>query len=91
MLQTITITVNGKVQGVFYRQSTKDIAIQIGVTGHVKNLADGAVEITATGTKEQLDQLLTWCRQGPPRALVSSIDVRESPLQLFDHFSIVRF
>ena len=67
MLQTISITVSGKVQGVFYRQSTKEMATSLGITGQVKNLSDGSVYIIATGTKEQLDKLVDWCRQGPRR------------------------
>ena len=62
MLQTISITVSGKVQGVFYRQSAKEIAKEIGITGEVKNVANGSVYILATGTKVQLDNLVAWCR-----------------------------
>ena len=81
---TITITVSGKVQGVYFRQSTKEIAISIGITGEIRNLANGNVYIVATGTKEQLDKLITWCRQGPPKASVTGIDIQESPLLQFD-------
>jgi len=90
-MQTITITVSGKVQGVFFRQSTKEIAISIGLTGEVRNLSTGNVYIIATGTKEQLDKLADWCRQGPPKARVANIEIQESPLLIFDGFSIKRF
>ena len=89
-MHTIAITVSGKVQGVFYRQSAKEIAQEIGITGEVKNLADGSVYILATGTKEQLDKLLAWCRHGPPKAIVLTIDTKELSFQQFDGFSIVR-
>ena len=91
MLQTISITVSGKVQGVFYRQSTKEMATSLGITGQVKNLSDGSVYIIATGTKEQLDKLVDWCRQGPPKAKVTSILVQELPFQHFGNFSIEHF
>jgi len=90
-MQTITITVSGKVQGVFFRQSTKEIAISIGLTGEVRNLSTSDVYIIATGTKEQLDKLADWCRQGPPKARVANIEIQESPLLIFDGFSIKRF
>lgn len=91
MQQTILILVSGKVQRVFYRQSTQDMARQIGVCGQVKNLADGRVEITATGTREQLDQLVDWCKRGPVKAQVSGLEIVPAPLQLFEHFTIARF
>ena len=91
MQQTISIIVSGKVQGVFYRQSSREKAIKAGITGEVKNMPDGRVSITATGTKEQLDELIQWCRKGPPKSVVTGVEVKELSLQLFDHFSIHRF
>jgi acylphosphatase len=90
MLQTISIVVSGRVQGVFYRQSTKEKAMDLGITGTVENLPDGNVYIRATGTSEQLDLLVNWCWQGPPRAKVSSVDVNIWPYQSFDSFRIVK-
>jgi acylphosphatase len=60
MLQTISIIVKGKVQGVYYRQTTQEKAAALGITGMVRNLPDRNVQITATGTKEQLEKLVTW-------------------------------
>ena len=91
MLQTVCIVVKGKVQGVFFRHSTREAAQQLNIAGKVKNLADGNVEIIATGTKEQLKQLISWCRQGPSKAIVTDISIEELPLQEFSHFTIVRF
>jgi acylphosphatase len=87
---TFSITVSGKVQGVYFRQSTKEMAIAFGLTGLVKNLADGSVYIIATGTKEQLEKLVAWCKQGPAKASVTDIEVIEISIQHFDGFSIVR-
>ena len=58
MEQTISITVSGKVQGVFFRQSTKENALKLGITGEVRNTEDGKVFITATGSKDQLDKYI---------------------------------
>ena len=91
MQQTISITVSGRVQGVFYRQSTRAKASELGITGYVKNMPDDTVHILATGTKEQLDEFTTWCKQGPPKARVSNIDVKELSLQQFSNFRIERF
>jgi acylphosphatase len=90
MLQTISITVTGKVQGVFYRQSTRENAVAAGITGTVSNLPDGSVHIMATGTKDQLDKLLQWCRQGPAKATVTGVEAKDEPLQEFRDFRIVR-
>ncbi len=87
---TISITITGKVQGVYYRQSTREKALELGITGEVKNLRDGTVFILATGTKEQLDELTAWCKTGPSRAVVSDITITELPFQEFIHFLIVR-
>ena len=91
MLQTISITVSGKVQGVFYRQSTKEKALELGLTGEVRNLSNGNVQIIATGTSEQLNALAAWCKKGPPRAVVTGVEVAELDVISFDRFSIVRF
>jgi len=91
MLQTISITVSGKVQGVFYRQSTKEKALVLGIKGKVMNLENGDVQIIATGTEEQLNLLIDWCKRGPSKAVVTGIDVKELSFQDFDHFTIERF
>ena len=89
-MPTISITVSGKVQGVYYRQSTKGMAVALDITGKVKNLPDGSVYIIATGTSEQLDKLAIWCKQGPARASVTDLIILELPLQSFSKFSIER-
>lgn len=91
MHKTISIIVSGRVQGVFYRQSTKEKASSLQVTGIVKNLQDGCVQIIATGTPEALDSLVAWCKTGPPKANVTDVQVSELPLQTFPAFRIERF
>jgi acylphosphatase len=89
-LSTISIIVKGKVQGVFYRQTAKETAKKLGVTGWVRNNDDGNVEIIATGNEQQLDRYLEWCSQGPPRAEVSSVETSTVSLQHFTDFIIDR-
>jgi len=90
MLQTISITVEGLVQGVFYRQSTKAKAIDSGITGEIKNKPDGSVHIIATGTEAQLGQLIKWCNKGPEMAIVTNVKVEKISLQAFKSFSIIK-
>ena len=90
MLQTFSIAVSGKVQGVFYRQSTQEKAQELGITGMVKNLPDGNVHIMATGTTDQLNKLVEWCKQGPPHAVVTSVQMEELTLRQFNEFTIER-
>lgn len=90
MQKTISIEVGGKVQGVYYRQSTLQYAIENSLTGTVKNQPNGAVLIVATGTEQQLKGFVEWCKKGPPRAVVSNITVKEEPFKFFINFSVLR-
>jgi acylphosphatase len=85
------IKITGRVQGVFFRQSAREKAFNLGIMGTVRNCEDDSVEIIATGTKEQLDKLIQWCRVGPPRAEVTDVTSQELSLQEFRNFSIVRY
>ena len=90
-MQTLSIIVTGKVQGVWFRQSTKERALELDIIGEVSNQPDGTVKIIATGTKEQLSLFTEWCNQGPPRAKVINLDVKELPVQSFKSFTIERY
>lgn len=81
--------IHGRVQGVFYRQSTMEAARRLGLTGWVRNLADGSVEAVVEGPAETVRDLFAWCRQGPPAADVTSVDVDWTDATgEFPHFSI---
>jgi acylphosphatase len=69
------LRIHGRVQGVFFRQSTLEAATRLGLAGWVKNLPDGSVAVVAEGPNEAVRDLLDWCRQGPPAAEVKTIDV----------------
>ena len=90
MQKTIAITVTGKVQGVFFRQSTREKAVALGITGTAANRPNGSVYIVATGTTEQLAALTAWSKVGPPKAAVISIEIVDLPLQAFADFKIIR-
>ncbi len=70
--------IKGLVQGVLFRREITNMARRTGVTGWVRNLQDGRVEAVAEGDKEMLDELVRFCRVGPPRAKVSGLDVEWS-------------
>ena len=89
-MKTIRLTIKGKVQGVFYRATAKDIADQFGIKGWVRNLPNNNVEITATAAEELLQEFIAWCKQGPPRAKVDGVIVEELNLEEFNGFRIIR-
>ncbi|MBZ9578564.1 acylphosphatase [Patescibacteria group bacterium] len=69
------IFVSGRVQGVFFRENTREKAEELGVFGWVKNLADGRVEAVFEGEKEKVESLIEWAKKGPEIARVNDIDV----------------
>ena len=90
ILESISIIVEGIVQGVYFRQSTKAKAIELGITGEVKNNPDGTVHITATGAASKLNELVEWCWKGPDSAIVKNVKVEKIPLAPFTGFNIIR-
>ena len=66
-------TVRGRVQGVFFRESTRRVAEELGITGHAINLQNGDVEVLACGDAEALDKLAEWLRHGPTMAVVKDL------------------
>jgi acylphosphatase len=72
--------VSGRVQGVFYRASTRQKATELGCSGYARNLPDGRVEVLAVGETQAVHSLLEWLWQGPPAAEVTAVDVQELSL-----------
>jgi acylphosphatase len=70
----VKLLISGRVQGVWYRGSTLEAAEAIGVTGWVRNLRDGRVEVFAEGPKSKVEELIAWCRHGPPFARVTEVE-----------------
>ncbi len=84
------LKVTGTVQGVFYRATAYEVAVNLGVTGWVMNLSDGSVLIEAEGTDEQLNKLVEWSKRGPQFATVTDVEIIDGELKGFIDFQIRR-
>lgn len=82
--------VSGRVQGVFFRATTQETARRLGLTGWVRNVTDGRVELIACGEAEPLAALERWLWQGPPHARVESVTASDVPAQEFADFLVAR-
>lgn len=72
--------VSGRVQGVYYRASTRQKAVDLGLSGYACNLPDGRVEVLAVGESEAVQSLIRWLAVGPPAAQVTTVDVEDVAL-----------
>ena len=77
MMIRTAVVVNGRVQGVAFRHYTCQRALELGVTGWVRNLPDGSVEGLFEGDETSVKALVDWCRSGPPAARVDRLDQRD--------------
>jgi acylphosphatase len=68
------VYVSGRVQGVFFRASTREAAIRFDLKGWVRNLRDGRVEAVFEGTEDDAKRMLAWCQHGPPGALINRVE-----------------
>ena len=73
------VRVSGRVQGVFFRDSTREKAQDLGLSGYVKNNPDGDVETIFEGPKDAVEEMILWCWQGPPHASVENVDADYEP------------
>ena len=89
-MKTVRLTIKGKVQGVFYRATAKDVADELGIKGWVKNLPDKNVEIRATASEELLQRFIDWCKEGSPKAKVDEVIVEDLSPEEFNAFKIIR-
>ena len=70
------VKIHGKVQGVWFRASTKQKAEQLGLTGWVRNTENGCVEAVFEGEEKQIKQILNWCHMGPPLSKVEKVETK---------------
>jgi acylphosphatase len=77
----VRLLISGQVQGVFFRACTRDTAVREGVTGWVRNLADGRVEALLEGSVERVDRVIAWCQQGSRGSRVDQVDMQYQPYQ----------
>ena len=85
MLTRVRLLVSGRVQGVYFRAFTRKKALQLGVNGYTRNLADGQVEIIAEAEEDILEKFVQWCHKGPITARVDQVIV--APLESNEIFS----
>lgn len=89
-IRRVRIFVTGNVQGVFFRQTLKVMAIKNGILGWVKNLKDGRVEAVLEGDEQCLDRLIEWAHAGPANARVDDVEIRnEEALGEFETFIVL--
>jgi acylphosphatase len=77
----VRIVIGGRVQGVFFRRAAAEQARILGITGWVRNLADGSVELVGEGKRRNLELLLAWTHKGPPHARVDAVQAQWEPCQ----------
>ncbi len=75
MLNRVRVLVSGRVQGVYFRAFTRKKAVQLGINGYARNLADGQVEIVAEADEAILEKFISWCHKGPITARVDQVIV----------------
>jgi acylphosphatase len=85
------IFVSGHVQGVFFRDSTRKIATELNLTGCVRNLRDGRVEVQVVGEEPVVQSLINWLKNGPKLSKVSTIEITECPVDYLQNLQIGRF
>jgi acylphosphatase len=73
------LRVTGRVQGVWFRESCRQVAARLGLAGVVRNRADGSVDVVAEGRPTEVEALVAWCREGPPGAEVTGVEVAHEP------------
>jgi acylphosphatase len=89
-MRTIHLRISGKVQGVFFRASAKEIADKLKIAGWVKNTLEGDVEIVAEGSSENIEKFIQWCKKGPPKSIVSHLHFTETEPADLKNFSILK-
>ncbi|HCL30203.1 MAG TPA: acylphosphatase [Candidatus Latescibacteria bacterium] len=91
LVERIHARVEGRVQGVGFRWFTADLALRLGLTGFVRNLADGAVEAVAEGPSADLERWIEQIRRGPPmsRVLSCTVNMTTEPTGEYERFDIV--
>ncbi len=89
MKERVILIIHGRVQGVFFRDSTRRRAKKLGLIGWVSNQEDGTVKVVAEGEQEDLEKLIKWCYNGPIIAKVDKIDIQwQEATGRFNNFEI---
>ena len=88
MVQATRFIISGRVQGVFFRASTREQAQRLGLRGHARNLPDGRVDVLVVGTDGAIRQLEQWLQHGPPNARVDHVERSSTEADAGDGFSV---
>jgi acylphosphatase len=89
-METVHLLISGKVQGVFFRDSSKKVAQQLNITGWIKNRKDEKVEAMISGNEKDVKAFVDWCKSGPDRAEVEEVIVSKKEQAHFRRFEILR-
>ncbi|MCS7102510.1 MAG: acylphosphatase [Candidatus Korarchaeum sp.] len=85
------LRIYGRVQGVFFRSTMREIANELGVNGWVRNMPDGSVEAIVEGERDRVEELIRWARRGPPLAKVERVEVEWEEFRGdWEGFSVLR-
>ena len=87
---TVRLEIKGKVQGVFFRATSRKIAGKNNVKGWIKNAKNGNVEAIITGKKGDVDMFIKWCREGPEKAIVDEVIITHMEETIFEEFDVKR-
>jgi acylphosphatase len=79
-MKRVRVVVTGRVQGVWFRASTQEMATRLQLVGWVRNRSDGVVEACFEGNDLDVDRAVAWCHEGPSRARVDGVEVASEPL-----------
>ena len=88
MQKCVHCVISGKVQGVYYRATTKEVADKYSLKGYVKNLANGDVEAAVEGDENDIEQMIEWLHQGPTRAIVDRVVVKPVLCSNYSDFEV---
>ena len=89
MRLNVCVVISGRVQGVWFRASTKKKAEQLGLSGWIRNTMDGCVEAVFEGDENLVNEMIKWCHHGPPLAKVDKVEVKnQGPTNGYEGFSV---
>ena len=89
-MRTIHLLISGKVQGVFFRETSREMAEKLNIKGWIKNTNDDKVEAMITGEEKYLEDFINWCEVGPERANVEEVKISKELLTRFEKFEVIR-
>ncbi|MEO8820764.1 MAG: acylphosphatase [Ginsengibacter sp.] len=89
-METVHLLISGKVQGVCFRDSARRIALNLKITGWIKNREDERVEAVISGNEKEINDFITWVKSGPEKAKVEEVLVSKQTITFFERFEIIR-